>query len=59
MFGITVKGGTHAGWRRQKPAPLWTHRCPAVVRNVAGMQVEQLVPLTSYSCPGCGARRPA
>lgn len=54
-----IQGGTNAGWRRVKQPKLWTHRCPKVVRNVAGQDVEQLVPLTTYCCLACGARRPS
>lgn len=44
MLHVTVKGGTNAGRRRVKQATVWTC-CGTVLRT--------------YSCPGCGTRRPA
>lgn len=57
MIGITVRGGTHAGWKQQKQPKPWTHECgEATTADYRPVDVK--LTLTSYSCPVCGARRP-
>lgn len=50
MIGITVKGGTNAGWKIQKPAPKdWVHLCNGARRDLKAYWTV---------CPDCGTARP-
>lgn len=56
----SIAGGTHAGWRRVKPAHKpWVCRCYATIREPRAPRTrEERNPGWMGECSDCGAKRP-